>query len=134
MPRRSRGTSTRTPAFRPTRRRETTPRRPRPGAPAPATGYRPITPTRDYQYLWDNVWFETECSPSNFVVGEGNDIDAAITNLFVMHNRMHDWSYNLGFTEAAWNGQQSNFRPAAARQRPRDRPRPVRSGRARFAR
>ena len=26
-----------------------------------------------------------------------------------MHNRMHDWSYNLGFTETAWNAQQSNF-------------------------
>jgi extracellular elastinolytic metalloproteinase len=77
--------------------------------PAPATGYRPTSPTRDYQYPWENVWFETECSQSNFVVGEGNDIDAAIVNLFAMHNRMHDWSYNLGFTEATWNAQQSNF-------------------------
>jgi extracellular elastinolytic metalloproteinase len=77
--------------------------------PAPLTGYRPITPTRDYQYPWTNVWFETECDPSNFVVGSGNDIDAAIANLFAMHNRMHDWSYNLGFTEDAWNAQESNF-------------------------
>jgi extracellular elastinolytic metalloproteinase len=77
--------------------------------PAPATGYRPTSPTREYHYPWENVWFETECSQSNFVVGEGNDIDAAVTNLFVMHNRMHDWAYNLGFTEEAWNGQQSNF-------------------------
>jgi extracellular elastinolytic metalloproteinase len=77
--------------------------------PPPATGYRPISPTREYHYPWENVWFETECSRSNFVVGSGNDIDAAITNLFAMHNRMHDWAYNLGFTEAAWNAQQSNF-------------------------
>jgi extracellular elastinolytic metalloproteinase len=77
--------------------------------PAPANSYRPTSPTRDYQYPWTNVWFETGCSPSNFVVGSGNDIDAAVTNLFVMHNRMHDWSYNLGFTEATWNAQQSNF-------------------------
>ena len=25
-----------------------------------------------------------------------------------MHNRMHDWSYNLGFTESAWNMQRDN--------------------------
>ncbi|WP_306513947.1 M36 family metallopeptidase [Janibacter hoylei] len=25
-----------------------------------------------------------------------------------MHNRMHDWSYNLGFTETAWNMQRDN--------------------------
>ena len=32
-----------------------------------------------------------------------------MTNLFVQHNRMHDWSYLLGFTEENWNGQDSNF-------------------------
>ena len=26
-----------------------------------------------------------------------------------MHNRMHDWSYNLGFTELTWNAQNFNF-------------------------
>ena len=26
-----------------------------------------------------------------------------------MHNRMHDWAYVLGFTEATWNGQTFNF-------------------------
>ena len=26
-----------------------------------------------------------------------------------MHNRMHDWSYFLGFTEQNWNAQDSNF-------------------------
>ncbi len=26
-----------------------------------------------------------------------------------MHNRMHDWAYQLGFTEAAWNLQSFNF-------------------------
>ena len=25
-----------------------------------------------------------------------------------MHNRMHDWSYKLGFTETAWNFQRDN--------------------------
>ena len=41
-----------------------------------------------------------------------------------MHNRMHDWSYNLGFTEENWNMQASNFgnRTAAGRLRqPRER-------------
>ena len=28
-----------------------------------------------------------------------------------MHNRMHDWSYHLGFTEATWNLQKTNTGP-----------------------
>ena len=40
--------------------------------------------------------------------GPGNDIDAAITNLFGMHNRMHDFAYYLGFDEPHWNAQQYN--------------------------
>ena len=31
-----------------------------------------------------------------------------------MHNRMHDWTYHLGFTEENWNAQQSNFGNAGA--------------------
>ena len=38
-----------------------------------------------------------------------NDIDAARANLFAMHNRMHDWSYHLGFTETTFNMQDDNF-------------------------
>src|SRR5918996_6505388 len=75
----------------------------------PGTGYQPTSATRDYVYPWTNVWFETGCDPANFVVGSGNDIDAAVTNLFAMHNRMHDWSYFLGFTEELWNAQDYNF-------------------------
>src|SRR6185369_8310139 len=37
-----------------------------------------------------------------------NDADAAVTNLFAMHNRMHDFAYRLGFTESAWNMQHVN--------------------------
>ena len=33
----------------------------------------------------------------------------AVTNLFVAHNRMHDFSYFLGFTEDNWNSQHHNF-------------------------
>ncbi|HEX6131399.1 MAG TPA: M36 family metallopeptidase, partial [Actinomycetota bacterium] len=78
------------------------------GGPGP-TGFRPTSPTRDYVYPFTNVWFETQCSPSNFVPGVGNDISAATANLFAMHNRMHDWSYVLGFTETTWNAQSFNF-------------------------
>jgi extracellular elastinolytic metalloproteinase len=67
--------------------------------------HRPVSPTRDYVYPWENVWYETLCNQANFVPGIGNDINAAVTNLFVMHN----WSYNLGFREDTWNGQEHNF-------------------------
>jgi hypothetical protein len=36
-------------------------------------------------------------------------VSAAVTNLFVQHNRMHDFSYNFGFTEENFNAQSSNF-------------------------
>ncbi len=75
-----------------------------------ATLFRPTSPTRDYQFPWTNAWFESGCDPAQLTgPGTTNDISAAVVNLFVMHNRMHDWSYNLGFTETAWNAQQSNF-------------------------
>jgi extracellular elastinolytic metalloproteinase len=73
------------------------------------TGFQPESSTRDYVYPWTNAWFETSCDPANFVVGSGNDISAATVNLFVMHNRMHDWSYRLGFDEEHWNAQDRNF-------------------------
>jgi extracellular elastinolytic metalloproteinase len=79
------------------------------GVPVPPSGHRPESPTRDYIYDWTNEWFEEGCNPDTFVVGSGNDIDAAAVNLFAMHNRMHDWSYNLGFTEQNWNAQNFNF-------------------------
>ncbi|MGH2723652.1 MAG: M36 family metallopeptidase [Actinomycetota bacterium] len=79
-----------------------------PFTPGP-TGYRPVTPGRHYVYPWTNQWYEQTCNPSTFASAQRVDIDAAIANLFVMHNRMHDWSYHLGFTEQNWNGQQYNF-------------------------
>jgi hypothetical protein len=74
----------------------------------PGGAQRPSDPQRRYDFPWENKWFTSECSQSNFVPG-GNDIEAAVTNLFVMHNRMHDWSYNLGFDERRWNAQAYNF-------------------------
>ena len=64
---------------------------------------------REYNYPWTNQWNRERCSPTVFASAERNDIDAARANLFVMHNRMHDWSYALGFTETAWNMQAFNF-------------------------
>ncbi len=68
------------------------------------------SPTREYTYPWTNQWFEEACNPdTTFTSPERNDIDAARANLFAMHNRMHDWSYHLGFTEALFNLQNDNF-------------------------
>jgi hypothetical protein len=67
------------------------------------------SPTREYTYPWTNQWFEQGCSPDTFTTPERNDIDAARANLFAMHNRMHDWSYHLGFRENTWNLQYDNF-------------------------
>ncbi len=68
------------------------------------------SPDREYDYEWANQWFEESCNPdTTFASPQRNDIDAARANLFAMHNRMHDWSYHLGFTETAWNMQADNF-------------------------
>jgi extracellular elastinolytic metalloproteinase len=68
-------------------------------------------PARDYTYPWTNQWHDSGCSPDVFTSPQQNDIDAALTNLFVTHNRMHDWAYHLGFTEATWNMQSVNTHP-----------------------
>ncbi len=82
------------------------------------TGYRPMDPEREYKYEWSNDWYVENnpsdpgsgCSPTELTrPGQSNDIDAAVTSLFAAHNRMHDWSYNLGFTEQAYNLQENNF-------------------------
>jgi extracellular elastinolytic metalloproteinase len=67
------------------------------------------SPTREYAYPWTNQWYEQSCNPDAFTSPERADLDAARANLFGMHNRMHDWTYHLGFTETAWNMQQDNF-------------------------
>ncbi|MGE5719706.1 MAG: M36 family metallopeptidase [Nocardioidaceae bacterium] len=64
---------------------------------------------REYVYDFQNVWRESQCDPEALTADEGNDIDAATASLFAHHNRLHDFSYQLGFTEETWNAQQSNF-------------------------
>lgn len=73
------------------------------------TNYRPVSPARNYSYPWDNAWYSASCNPASLVPGVGADIGAATTNLFAMHNRMHDWAYHLGLTEENWNAQMANF-------------------------
>ena len=75
-------------------------------------GVNPATPRpgRDYLYPWTNQWFTERCNPdTTFTSAQRNDIDPAIANLFAMHNRMHDWSWFLGFTEENFNLQDFNF-------------------------
>jgi hypothetical protein len=76
--------------------------------------FRPVSTTRDYTFPWTNAWNKADCNPgtpqnSAFVPGQSFDVSAAAVNLFTMHNRMHDFSYLLGFNENNWNAQDSNF-------------------------
>src|SRR6185436_11000524 len=67
---------------------------------------------RVYDFPWTNEWFESKCDPTRIVHGglhNSNDVDAAITNLFVTHNRVHDWAYHLGLREREGVAQLNNF-------------------------
>ncbi|MDG4759246.1 M36 family metallopeptidase [Micromonospora sp. WMMD710] len=70
------------------------------------------SPERRYEYPFADQWHQAKCNPEVFTSAQRNDADASIANLFAMHNRMHDWSYQLGFTESAWNLQAVNLTPA----------------------
>ena len=74
----------------------------------PGGAQMPVAPDRNYSPEFKDVWQNSKCDPSNLVPG-GNDIDASVTNLFAAHNRMHDFSYFLGFTEDNYNMQVDNF-------------------------
>jgi len=65
-------------------------------------------PDRDYTYPWTNQWTTSKCDPASLDSAQEADVDAAIANLNAMHNRMHDWSYLLGFTEQNWNMEVDN--------------------------
>ena len=68
----------------------------------------PVSVIREYTQAFTDAWDNAKCAPSALVPG-GNDINASVTNLFVSHNRMHDYSYYLGFTEANYNMQVDNI-------------------------
>ena len=81
---------------------------------APGGGHQmPISANRHYGFDntgqdFTDAWNNSKCNPTNLVPG-GNDINATVANLFAGHNRMHDFSYFLGFTEDNYNLQRSNF-------------------------
>lgn len=67
----------------------------------------PISPERHYTAEFEDHWNNSRCDTAQLVPG-GNDIDASVGNLFAAHNRMHDYSYYLGFTEENYNMQLDN--------------------------
>jgi extracellular elastinolytic metalloproteinase len=71
-------------------------------------GQRPFQPDRTYNDEFSDKWNNSQCSTTELVPG-GNDILASVTNLFTGHNRFHDYSYYLGYTEDNYNLQQTNF-------------------------
>jgi len=75
-----------------------------------APQFMPTSTARDYSFPWTNDWNVRQCNPATPPVpGATYDDSAAAVNLFVMHNRMHDFSYFLGFTEQNFDAQASNF-------------------------
>jgi len=85
----------------------------------PAEQRSPVSPSRYYDrnlpaagnFVWSNSWNQSKCDPSVLAdpTRQNGDIDASATNLFVMHNRMHDFAYGLGFTEQTYNAQLDNL-------------------------
>ncbi len=72
------------------------------------TAQAPVSPTREYTQEFTDAWNNSKCDPAQLTPG-GNDINQSVTNLFVAHNRMHDFSYYLGFTEENYNLQLDNL-------------------------
>lgn len=74
----------------------------------PDTAVPAASATRTYAFPFTDQWQQSKCDPASFASPELNDADAATANLFVMHNRMHDWGYFLGWTEENSNFQKEN--------------------------
>ncbi len=64
---------------------------------------RTLAPTGQFNFGFPNAWATSECQdvPPSYA----QDSDAASTNLFFHHNRIHDEFYALGFTESGGNFQ-----------------------------
>lgn len=67
----------------------------------------PVSADRHYTEEFEDRWNNSRCDVAQLVPG-GNDVDASVGNLFAAHNRMHDYSYYLGFTEENYNLQLDN--------------------------
>lgn len=68
----------------------------------------PYAVNQKYTTRFTDAWNNSECSPTELIPG-GNDINFSVGNLFVTHNRMHDFSYYLGFNEGNYNMQLDNL-------------------------
>lgn len=68
----------------------------------------PVSVVREYVGAFTDSWNNSKCSPTALIPG-GSDINFSVGNLFVAHNRMHDYSYYLGFTESNYNMQIDNM-------------------------
>jgi hypothetical protein len=72
----------------------------------PFAGPDPVRPPfsvqREYTYPWTNAWRGGRCDPAVFSGGpnggNANDANASTVQLFAIHNRLHDWSFEHGFT------------------------------------
>jgi len=62
---------------------------------------RTVAPTGQFSFGFPDAWGRSECEavPPSYE----QDSDAASTNLFYHHNRIHDEFYSYGFTESAGN-------------------------------
>lgn len=69
------------------------------------TGPRPHETDGTFLYRFQDAWHDTSCGGTSY----RRDKNAAVTNLFYQHNRIHDEYYRLGFTEAAGNFQTRNL-------------------------
>ncbi len=76
-----------------------------PGAPATS----PVSLTREYAPTFNDAWHVARCNPASILPPDSANIDASIVNLFVGHNRIHDFSYRLGLTEVRGAMQVNNF-------------------------
>lgn len=65
---------------------------------------RTISPTSSFQFGFPDAWRTSGGATGSFV----DDADAASTNLFWHHNRIHDEYYEFGFTESGGNFQLLN--------------------------
>ncbi len=69
----------------------------------------PVSPTRDYAGTFDDAWHSSLCDPASILPPKQANIEAAMVNLFLGHNRVHDFAYRLGLTETRGALQVSNF-------------------------
>lgn len=65
---------------------------------------RPISLTSEFNYEFPDSWGSSNGATASFMA----DANAAATNLFYHHNRIHDTYYEFGFTETGGNFQLIN--------------------------